>query len=455
MTDIRARLTPDAGAGPEPDRFPLSEHQDLLRSMDHGDGAGPFGPRYTIVGGWRVLGKLDTDILRRALLDVVERHESLRTTITLDPDQPFQTVHGARQPELEIHQLDAAEAGRDDAVERFLNDIEARPYGLEQLPQLKAVLGRFDSADHILVLTAHHTAVDGWSVHRVMQDLATLYAARQAGRPADLPPARQYREYVAWQRDNADSAAVLAARAYWRETLRGSRFVGTPTDLPRSADPFVTGWHRFLLDQDYHDRIVQLAARTRSTPFMVLLAAYLLYLQELTGQSDLVVATFTPGRFPGWVQDIVGAFYNLIPLRTDLTGCTSFEDVIARVRTTCIGAYAHEIPFHYILDEVPDLMDGAIADHSAIAVFQVTQSPHMMLTGADVGDLTYLAIRKRLEPAAVGSQLPDGVLWGLEFSPEGEVLGSIGYTSNVLSEQAVLTMTADFCSVLRDKVLAG
>ena len=456
MTETRAPLPSDAEARLDRrvlERFALSEHQDLLRSMDHGDGSGPFGPRYTIVGGWRVLGELDTDILRIALLDVVQRHEALRTLIFLDQDEPFQCVHEARQPELEIHQLDAA-ASRDDVVEQFLNDVEAQPYGLHELPQLKAVLGRFDSTDHILILTAHHTAVDGWSMHRVMHDLATLYAARRAGRPADLPPARQYREYVAWQQDNADSAAVVEARAYWRQTLQGARLIPTPTDLPRSEDPFVTGWHRFLLDQEHRDAIVELATRTRSTPFMVLLAAYLVYLRDLTGQTDLVVATFTPGRWPAWVQDIVGAFYNLIPLRTDLAGCQSFEEVIARVRTTCIGAYAHEVPFHYIMDEAPELMEGAMTEHSAIAVFQVTQSPHMMLTGADFGDLTYLAIRRRLQPAPVGSQLPDGMLWGLEFHPHGEVLGSIGYTSNVLSEQAVLQMTADFCRVLDANVLA-
>lgn len=435
------------------DRIPLSLQQDFLREMNHDQESGPFGPRYTIVGGWRLLGELDLDTLRAALFDVVVRHEALRTCIDANDHDPHQRIHPPSPPDLQVRDLQAAEGERDQVAEAFLNEIEAGKLGIEEVPQIRAFLGRFDSRDSVLTLIAHHTAVDGWSIHQVMQDLAAYYAARRENRPAVLPKMRQYRDYVAWQHESADSDAVKAARAYWRKQLDGARMVPTRTSRPRAEVPFFTSWHRFLLGRDVHDATLALAAETRSSPFMVLLAAYLVYQREVTGQNDLVVATFTPGRQPGWVQNTVGSFYNFLPLRTDITDCKDLRDIIPLVRTTCLGAYSHEIPFEYLISEAPELLDDAITENSAGVVFQVTQSPLMMTDGEQVSDLEFVAMRRRVQSAPVGSQLPDGMLWGLELHPSGEILGSVGYTTHLFTEATVTALVADFCRVLSDNLL--
>jgi len=446
-----APTTPTAGAH----RFPLSLQQEFLRMVDHGDGTGPFGPRYTIVGGWRIVGELDVDTLQGALDDVVARHEALRTSIVLDDGDPHQRICPPSSPDLAVSDLAGRDQGdRELAAEEFLNEIESGVFGADEMPLLRMVLGRFDHRDAVLVLVAHHTAVDGWSAQLVMRDLAACYAARRERRPPDVPEVRQLREYVAWQHANAAGPEVTAARAFWRENLRGARVVGIPTDRPRPAEgQFVTGWHRFLLEDDLKSATLALASETRGSPFMVLLAAYLTYLGEQTGATDLVVPTFTPGRHPAWVQNTVGSFYNLLPLRTDISGCRSLRDVVTRVRATCIAAYAHEIPFIQIMEEAPDLMASVIEPNAACCVFQVVQSPFMMGgDGEQVGDLRYVAMRRRLVSAAVGSQLPDGALWALELHPAGGIVGKVGYTTNLFDESTITRTVAEFRRVLRDTV---
>ncbi|MDP9870281.1 MULTISPECIES: condensation domain-containing protein [Streptosporangium] len=449
MTDTLPLASPPTGGE---DRIPLSFQQEFLRMMDHGDGAGPYGPRYTIVGGWRITGELDLDSLRGALYDVVARHEALRTSVVLDDGEPYQRIFPPAWPDLLIHDLADRDRGdRDVVAEQFLNEIEAGEFGADEMPLMRGVLGRFDRRDAVFVFMAHHTAVDGWSAQIVMRDLAACYAARREHRAPDLPEVRQHREYVAWQHANTAAPAIVAAREFWRENLRGAQVVPIPTDRPREEGPFVTGWHRFLLEEEFRASAAALAAETRSSPFMVLLAAYLTYLREQTGQTDLVVPTFTPGRHPSWVQDTVGSFYNLLPLRTDISGCTSFREVIAKVRATCIATYTHEIPFLQLIEEAPDLMASVMEPNSAACVFQVVQSPFMM-GGAQVGDLRFTAMRRRVLSAPVGSQLPDGALWTLELQPEGDIVGKIGFTSNLFDESTVTAMVSDFRRVLRETV---
>ncbi|MCN0176875.1 condensation domain-containing protein [Salinispora arenicola] len=431
-------------------RVPLSLQQDFLRRVDHGDDAGPFGSRYTIVGGWRIRGPIDVDTLRDALADVVARHEALRTLLMVDGDEACQQIQPPSSPDLMLRDLpDRGPADRERIAEDFLNDVESGRFGMDETPLLRAVLGRFDNDDAVLALVAHHTAADGWSMQVIMRDLASYYAARRQGRPADLPPARQYREYVAWQQANADSETAVAARRYWQERLRDAQVWPVRTDLTRADGPFVTSWYRFLLEDELRAATVALAAETRSTPFMVLMAAYLTHLRERTGETDLVVPTFMPGRNPSWTLQIVGSFYNFIPLRTDTSNCTDFRDLIGRVRTTCLDAYRHELPFADIIAQAPDVMNAAIGPDAAACVLQVTQSPYV-LREEQVGDLRYTALRRRLVSAPVGSQIPDGALLGLELDPDGGIVGSIGFTTNLFVESTIVGMAADFQQTLRD-----
>ncbi|BCB74060.1 hypothetical protein GCM10022251_11350 [Phytohabitans flavus] len=431
---------------------PLSLQQEFLHMIDHGDEAGPFGPRYTIVGGWRLTGELDLGALQGALDDVVVRHETLRTSIVRSGDTPYQMVLPPAPVRLEVRRLEAASpADRDRVAEEFLNDLEAGKFAIEEVPILRAFLGRFDERDAVLVLGGHHTAIDGWSVHCLMRDIAAYYAARRERRAPDLPEIRQYREYVAWQRANVDSPAVVAARAYWRENLAGAQVVPIPTDKPRTEETFFTAWHRFLFDDGLRSGTAAWAARTASSPFMVLLGAYLMYLREQTGESELVVPTFTPGRQLAWIQDTVGSFYNFLPLRTDITGCATLPEVVRRVRATCLAAYQHEIPFASLLQEAPTVMDAAVSGNFAACVFQVTQSPDMMY-GGQAGGLRIAAMRRRVLSAPVGSQIPDGVLFGLEVDPAGGIIGSVGYTTNLFVESGIVRMISDFERVLHDTV---
>ncbi|APU15543.1 MULTISPECIES: condensation domain-containing protein [Actinoalloteichus] len=451
MTDTTPRPQPSE-LRQDGDRIALSLQQEFLRAMDHGDGNGPFGPYYHIVGGWRLHGPLDLRILRGALNDVVARHEGLRTAIVLDETGVYQRVRPPAAPELVVRDL-PADGDRERIAEQFACDIEAGPFGTDEYPSMRMVLGRFDRQDAVLVMVAHHTMVDGWSAQVVMRDLAEHYAARAQRRRPVLPPARQPREYTAWQRAEAERPATAAARAFWRTSLHGARMLTIPTDRPRPAEgDFRTGWHRFLLGEEFGRATATVAARTRSSSFMVLLAAYLMHLRDRTGQTDLVLPTFTPGRSPGWTEDVVGSFYNFLPLRVDVEGCADLLAVVARVRSACLAAYVHEIPFVQLSEEAPELMSPLSEPDGAASVFQVVQSPFMM-TDWQAGDLRFTAMRRRLLSASVGSQLPDGLLWSLEPRPGGLILGKIGYTTNLFDEESVVRMAEEFRVVLRDTVV--
>ncbi len=424
----------------------LSLQQQFLCLFAQGFDAGPFGPQYTEVGGWRLHGRVDVEILRLALADMVERHEALRTLVHLE-DGGTQTVLPASPPELRVVDLVVPPgAGRDQRAEQLMIETETRPFPVDELPLLRAVLGRFDDEDSVLVLNTHHSAADVWSLQVILQDLAECYAARAAGEEPRLPAATQYRDYIAAQQEEASSPTVAASRDYWRETLRDARILVAPMQ-PTDLTP-ATSYHRFVTGAHLSTEVIRLSKATKSSPFMVLLAAFTVFVHRRTQATDIVVPTFAPGRQTR-SQSTVGSFFNFVPLRVKLDGCQSFRDVIARTRKASIGAFSHELPLMHVLAEAPELL-ASVGPDGMPCLFQAVQPPYLM-QGKRVGDLEYTAIWRRVIPQPLGSETPDGMIWSMHLSPD-EVVGGLSFSRHLFSQAEVHQQVAQFLGVIGEMV---
>ncbi|GAB2755070.1 condensation domain-containing protein [Amycolatopsis magusensis] len=432
------------------DRIPLSLNQEFLCMWDQGDEAGPFGPKYNIIFGVRVTGGVDEGVLQSALDDVVVRHEALRTLVIRD--EKYQKVLPPGQVPLFVSDLgDVPAADRQLRAEQFIGEIESGSYSAVELPLIRAFLGRFDGDDAVLVLIVHHTAADEWSMPLIMRDLAAFYAGRLENRPHGLADARQYPEYSVWEKQKLTSDSAAKSREFWAKELEGAQILPLKTHFPRSAGrDKTTAWHRFSIAEDLGAALLSTAKATRSSPFMVLLAAYNAFLHKLTGETDVVVMTFTSGRGEASFHDTVGAFFNYLPLRTDLSGCETFADVVSRTRRTCLRAYAQDIPFGEIAAQAPQLMGPGMADDGAPCAFQVFRSP-FAATG-DAGGFTYQEIRRRLLPQAAGGDIPDGSMWHIDMEFDGEMAGTLGFNTNLYDADGMRELAANFLGTLKNTV---
>lgn len=429
-----------------PDTARLSWNQEFLCALDHGPVAGALSQWYTISYGLRLTGKADTGALRAALADVVARHEILRSSLVRDRADWHQTIHAPAPVSLEVRdERGIASASRHGRAHQLLNEIEARPFGVLDVPLLRAVLVRFGLDDSLLVLTTHHIVSDAWSMQAIIHDLGVCYAARRDRRPHGLPTAYQYREFARWQRATAHS--TLTARKYWREKLSGASVHTVQADhsLPSgAADPYSV--HRFTIETELARATADLAKATRSSLFVVLLAAYDLLARRLTGAGDLTVPTFTSGRGHDQFSAGVGPYYNFLPVRTDLRDCASFLDVIARTRASCLEGYAHDIPFLLISHEAGELMKPCGTEGLEVAAFEML--PPATTVDQRAGDLVFSEMRDRLWSQPVGSSTPRGMLWALDRLRTGEIAGTVRFSQRRFEEGTVSGLAAEYGRLL-------
>jgi hypothetical protein len=149
----------------------------------------PGDVEYLMAIPLRIRGGVDVPALRRALDDVVARHEVLRTRYAEADGEPVQVVDppGATAfTEVDLRHLDPAEARR--RLDGLVAEAGARPFDLAAEHPIRALLAHLADDEHVLLLTLHHIASDGWSESILTAELDARYTAHLHGRPAALPP---------------------------------------------------------------------------------------------------------------------------------------------------------------------------------------------------------------------------------------------------------------------------
>jgi amino acid adenylation domain-containing protein len=344
---------------------PASFAQRRLWFLDRLD---PGSSAYNVPVAVRLLGAVDRRALRRAIETVVERHEVLRTTFT---DRRGELVQVVADAGVEFRTAEPAEATAlaDEAdVRSWLSREAFRPFDLATGPLLRCSLLPLGPQETILLVCAHHSVIDGWSITVLFEELAACYDALVAGRQPDLAELPlQYADYASWQRGLPDSATE-ADLEYWTTNLAGAPpALELPGDEPATGGRPASGAERVGVDgtafagdmlstelaPDVVASLHRLSADERTTTFMTVLTACQLLFGRLAGTDDVVVGVPIAARPRPELEPLIGNFLNTVTIRTDLSGQPTFRELLCQVRQTTIAAYDHQnVPFERLVEEL-------------------------------------------------------------------------------------------------------
>ena len=305
--------------------------------------------------------ELDIDVFRRALDEIVRRHEILRTSFHMGADEPVQEIHDELELPFVLHDL----RGRTDARERLDELLRAeveRPFELDRLPLIRATLTRLKDDEWVFGLTMHHIVSDGVAYSVVYEELGALYRSFSAGRPSPLAElAVQYADYARWQRDTITEERSAEMLRYWKRYLGG--------ELPalrwpaKEVQPRNRGaYHRFRFSDGLYESLQEFCLREQVTSNWVLLAAYFTFLHVLSGQEDIRVGNPISTRKHRELEKLIGFFVQTAILRVDLAEDPTFRELLQRVRRKALEVARYEdVPFDRVVQAVrPGRQEGQV-----------------------------------------------------------------------------------------------
>ena len=301
---------------------------------------------YNLPAAWRLRGPLELEAFLRAFNDVIARHEILRVSIRAPDGEPTQSFGPAGGNALDIEDLTCIPAAdRERELMAQLLTLRDEIIDLEQGPPFRARLFRVAPDEHVLFLMPHHVVWDGWSFDIFLRDFGEIYAAAIDGRPASLPDLPiQYADYALWHRRWLEDGALQEQLAYWSNALAGELIpLDLPVDFSRPKRFSYRGdWEEFTIFPGTMEQITRIAAKHRSTSFIVLLSAWSAFIHRISGQDEMVVGVPIQARQSPEVSDLIGCFVNTLCLRLKIDPESSFEQLIEDIRDTSLDAYEYQ-----------------------------------------------------------------------------------------------------------------
>ncbi|MCP5106848.1 MAG: AMP-binding protein, partial [bacterium] len=316
--------------------YPLSSAQERLYIVTQMD---ETGTGYNMPVYFQIRGNVDKDRLETIFRMLIKRHESLRTSFHMVEDQPVQRIH----PETDF---------KIDIINNFV-----RPFDLSEAPLLRVVLTKTGKEKYLLMVDTHHIISDGLSIGIFMRDFKALYQGRE------LPtPTLQYKDFSAWQNELVVSPEMKEREAFWLNMFQGEiPVLNLPADFPRPpVQGFVGSTFRSRIGKEVTSGLNRLVLENGVTMYMVLLAAFNVFLWKLTGGEDIVVGSPTAGRRHNDLETIMGMFVNTLVLRNSPEGNMSFNAFLGDVKERSLQALENQdYPFDELVRKVAPRQDAS------------------------------------------------------------------------------------------------
>lgn len=418
---------------------PLSYAQERLWFLEQ---LQPGTPLYNLAFGVVIPQPLDIEIVNRAITEIVNRHDVLRTSFDLHNGVPRQIVHGPTNFEAPV--IDLRDQTPDVAAERLMQisqQLATVPFDFTTFPLLRCTAVQTKDDSFSLLCCCHHIISDGWSVGVFMQELQHLIACYAANREPALPRLpMQYAESAARQRELLQGETLARLNHYWENQLRD--LPSTPPirfDHPR---PPVQGFrgssHHFRMSADTYRKLKDLCRKARVTPFMVALAAVKAVLARYSGETDIVMGTPIANRTMPNTEGLIGFFANTLVLRTQVEPNLTFRDLVLRVKQVSLEAQSHQdLPFERLVEhlrperslssnplfQVMFIFQSMSRTDAGHAEFEPDESSAPVHTGTSKFDLT-LAI----------AESPDGLLCSCEYNTDILEAETIKRLSGILDQ---------------------
>ena len=365
--------------------FPASFGQRRLWFLDQFE---PNSPFYNIPSAFRLYGPFRLDIFKRAIQEIVDRHESIRTTFASSDGEPVQVIAAKLKLPVPVIDLSSIEAEqKEEEILRRATEEARTPFDLKKGPLARVTILKAGEEDHIILLTMHHIISDGWSMGVLVAEISALYNAFSNNQPSPLPELPlQYADYAEWQTEYLQGDVLNKQLDFWKKHLgENPPVLELPTDRPRPKILTNAGASTSrIIPKRTADAIAAVGKQENATLFMTLLAVFKILLSRYSGQTNISVGTPIANRTQGETEGLIGLFINTLVLRSDLSDNPTILEFLRRERKTTLEAYEHQdLPFEYLVDALQTERDS-----SNNALFQVMfilqNAPVKMRTVADL-----------------------------------------------------------------------
>ncbi|MGF6357663.1 amino acid adenylation domain-containing protein, partial [Paenibacillus sp. 4624] len=331
-------------------------------------------------------GELNPLIFEESILEIVKRHEVLRSAFSYNAG--FSEVQ-VLEAEISYKYHDFTRFSEQQKVtqtDTLLQELICMEFILNHPPLFHVSLIRLERKKYIMGLVFHHIISDDWSIELFMKEFSMFYENKVLNRKNEMTPLTiQYGDYALWEQLPVQSKQMNEHLEYWKKKLNQDwSALALPSDrkLVKKASHKGNVFN-FVIPKNITARLLSLGEENNSTMYMVLLTLFQILCYKYSGQSKFLIGSPVSNRNRIETEHVIGFFVNTVIISADVGGDPTFKRLLQDVRQTVLEAFEHQVPLDKLVEVLKQ--DHSRGDHSLIqAMFQVAPEIRLSIEGIDM-----------------------------------------------------------------------
>ncbi len=426
--------------------YPMSFAQERLWFLNQ---LNPDSPFYNIPAAIKIKGELNINAFIKAFEKVVARHEILNVIFKSENEGPVQYLQRNNKRAIDVIDFSTFDTKTQSSqLKAQINKLSGKPFNLSDGPLLRASLITLAGNENVFIICFHHIIADGWSIGVFINDLLSFYNNELNGNYQNLlePLDIQYFDFSFWQKQKLEKGEFNTQLDFWKKELKDMpELLNLPVDNPRKSIQTFNGKnYEFKIPGYLKQKLVELSKTSKSSIFMILLAAFQILLRRYSGQKDFGIGIPAANRNHPQIKNLIGFFVNSLVIRSNIDLDLTFSVLLEIVKEKVLKANENQdIPFEKIVESLGTKKDISHTPLFQVMFdFQVNPLNHINLPG----------IKLEILKPEVNSAKFDLLL--LIEDSKDEFACSLEYNSDLFNSESIANLSTSFLTLLENIVSA-
>ncbi|MCR8844313.1 amino acid adenylation domain-containing protein [Paenibacillus sp. SC116] len=287
-----------------------------------------------------VIENLHEKHFENALKLVIGEQEALRSHLEIVNDYPVLVIHSEASVPLVKVDISHTADQKDDRLQSLFKEELATKFDLTAPPLFRVKLIKFEENKHLFIICIHHIVADGLSLEMLKKKLVDYYNKLVKKELFVYKRDTSYSAYMSKENAKLNSGGYSKQKQYWLDKMEGAEPLALQPDYPaRNKQQGIGKEKRFEIPASIIKQINEHSMQQEVTSFMFLLASFSVLMNQYTQSEDVVFASPFSHRPSLDVEETIGCFVSMLPMRYHIASDGAFSSILEQVSKEFIQVY--------------------------------------------------------------------------------------------------------------------
>ena len=316
-------------------------------------------------------GKIDEDLLKQAINNVVKQNDSFRIHVIQEKNDVRQYIADYEKFNIDVEYInnesEVKQIEKSEAKFKF-NIIDS------DLFKFKLAISKGNFA--CIILTVNHLIADSWSLGLVIQEIIKNYNALKNNEDF-VPDTFSYLDYIKSEKEYKNSKKFENDKTFWNQTFST---IPEQATIPCSINGVKNVSYNakrlgFELDRDIVSKINSFCRENGISTFNFFMAVFSIYIGRVSNIDDFVIGTPILNRSNFKEKHTTGMFISTVPVRFDNINDVSFKSLASSVATKLMGILRHQkYSYNSILEDIRSKNGNIPNLYNILISYQITKA---------------------------------------------------------------------------------